>query len=99
MNQAVKTARLAEQQDTVIRLNALTSSDWTVEAGALIRPDGSHEVATEMCAHGDGCAECGGEDWGTCYFPDADGLCPGAAVQVIRAGLVAGSHVSVDVVL
>jgi hypothetical protein len=84
-----------EQNDTIERLNALTSLDWTVEAEAL-----PGETATDMCAHGDGCGFCGGHGRATCYFPDAeDGLCPSEAIRVITAGLVDGSYVSVDVVL
>lgn len=93
--QPITDDRYAEQAETIKRLNALTSLDWTVDADAL-----PGEVATDLCAHGDGCDFCGGDGRATCYFPDAeDGLCPSEAIRVITAGLVAGSYVSVDVVL
>lgn len=87
--------RFAERAETIKRLNALTSLDWTVDADYL-----PGQIATDLCAHGDGCDFCGGDGLATCYFPDAeDGLCPSEAIRLISAGLVAGSYVSVDVVL
>ncbi|MGH7743402.1 MAG: hypothetical protein ACREQ5_01075 [Candidatus Dormibacteria bacterium] len=86
------TARRDEQVETVKRLNALSSLDWTVDADALTRVGGIPEVATDMCAND--------SDHGlaTCYWADEeDGLCPDCAVRILIAVLVVGSYISVDV--
>lgn len=74
------------QDDTIARLNALTTPEWRVDAAGL------PTEATEACAndsdHGPG----------TCYLPGADGLCPDCAVTYLgRWVLLAGAHVAVDV--
>jgi hypothetical protein len=92
--QAETVTRFAERAETITRLNALTGLDWTVDADYL-----PCQIATDLCAYGDGCQDCGGNERGTCYFPDADGLCPNGAIRLLTATLVVGSYVSVDVVL
>jgi len=74
-----------EQAATVARLNALTTHDWTVDAGPL------PTIATEKCANDSA------HGWGTCYAPDLDGVCPDCAINYLRWVLVAGAHVALDV--
>lgn len=74
-----------EQAETVARINALTTHDWTVDAGPLPLP------ATKLCVNDTG------HGWGTCYAPDLDGACPDCAEQYLRWVLVAGAHVAIDV--
>jgi hypothetical protein len=73
------------QAETVTRLNGLSTPYWTVDAGPL------PTVATVLCvndtAHG----------WGTCYAPGLDGACTGCAAAWARWVLVAGAHISIDV--
>lgn len=76
---------LTEQTETVNRLNALTSLDWTIDADAI--PTYSAQLCANDSDHGPG----------TCWSPDMDGLCPSCAIQYLTQNLVAGSYISVDV--
>jgi hypothetical protein len=80
-------ALTAEQTETVKRLNALTSLDWTVDAGAI--PTYSQQV----CLYGLD----GSHGRGTVFFPDFDGGCPNCATDHLSRFLTAGDYVSVDV--
>lgn len=83
---ATTTDRRDEQTETIKRLNALTSLDWTVDADGL---------AVEEYQ---GCANDTDHGLGTCYAaPDVDGLCPNCMISYLTQNLVAGSYIAVDV--
>lgn len=84
--QVITQDRYAEQAETVKRLNALASPDWTVDADGLDVEE--HEGCANDTAHG----------LGTCYMvPDVDGVCPNCAIEYLTQNLFAGSYISVDV--
>ncbi len=79
------TTLLVEQTETVTRLSALTTEDWTVDAGEI--PTYSEQLCANDTAHGPG----------TCWSEHMDGLCPDCAYSYLTQALVAGANISVDV--
>lgn len=88
--------RHQEQQETVKRLNALTSLNWTVDAGDL-----------DVDEH-QGCANDSDHGLGTCYIrlmprerevdaPDFEGVCPDCGIEYLTRELLVGDFACVDV--
>lgn len=85
--------RVATQQATIERLEALTTLDWIVTADAVHTFDGERVLSDLTCDNDSD------HSTGTVCFHDGPVLCPDCAVTLIREGFIAGIPVTVDVLL
>lgn len=82
-----------DRQETIDRLDALTTLDWIVNAEPMVAINGIPVFTWTRCTN----------DWdhggGTVLIPGQDLLCPDCAERILRAELLTDTRIDVEVLL